>query len=83
VAKTKGDKGFRFSPNILQALRGYNVVVLQLARVSATREDALCSCWRVLSTRLAGSALAEQHCGDGGSDSDVMSGPSSKTPGSF
>ena len=29
MAETKGDKGFRFSPNILQALRGYNVVVLQ------------------------------------------------------
>ncbi len=29
VAETKGDKGSRFSPNILQALRGYNVVVLQ------------------------------------------------------
>ena len=29
VAETNGDKGVRFSPNILQALRGYNVVVLQ------------------------------------------------------
>ena len=28
VAETNGDKGTRFSLNILQALRGYNVLVL-------------------------------------------------------
>ncbi len=29
VFETEGDKRVRFSPNILQASRGYNVVVLQ------------------------------------------------------